>query len=65
LIMPWRDWEFWIVTLLACWGLWILARPFVPRKKSEGESPACPNCASGAARATPRRVALTIEKKRI
>jgi hypothetical protein len=65
--MPWHDWEFWIVTLLAVWGGWVLLRPFMPRKKGGTSAPACPNCASGsgAAAAKPRRVALTIEKKRI
>lgn len=65
--MPWRDWQFWIVSLLALWGLWVLSKPFWPRRKADGEASACPNCSSGsgpAAKKT-RRVALTIEKRRV
>jgi hypothetical protein len=63
--MPWNDWQFWLVSLLAVWGLWVLARPFLPRKRAASASTSCPNCASGSAAAKPRRVALTIEKKRV
>jgi hypothetical protein len=63
--MPWSDWQFWIVSVLALGGLWIMARPFLPWRKGDGSAPACPNCASGSASAKPRRVALTIEKKRV
>ncbi len=64
--MPWRDPQFWIVTMLALAGLWILARPFLPRKApADGSIPSCPGCASGSATSKPRRVALTIDKKRI
>lgn len=63
--MPWHDWEFWVVTLLAMWGLFVLLRPFMPRRKGDNSAPSCPNCASGSAVAKPRRVMLTIEKKRV
>jgi hypothetical protein len=66
--MPFRDPQFWIVTILALAGLWILLRPFIPRSRRTAGSSAsasCPNCASGSAAAKPRRVALTIDKKRI
>jgi hypothetical protein len=60
--MPWHDWEFWIVTVLAMIGLFILMRPFLPRRKGSANA-ACPNCASGEAAAKPRRATLTIESK--
>lgn len=65
--MPWHDWQFWIVSLLALWGLWVLGKPFWPRRRADGEASAsCPNCSSGTAAAKKtRRVALTIEKRRV
>ena len=26
--MPWRDWQFWVVTAVAAAGLWALLRSF-------------------------------------
>jgi hypothetical protein len=65
--MPVRDPQFWMVSLLALCGLWILLRPFRPRRHAaDGPARQCPGCASGsAASAKPRRVALTVEKERI
>jgi hypothetical protein len=65
--MPLHDWQFWTVSLLAALGLWIVARPFLPRRKNrEGDAPACPNCALGSASMRKhRKVSLTIERKRI
>lgn len=34
--MPWSDWQFWIVTILALGALWILIRMFLPKKKPKG-----------------------------
>ena len=46
--MPFGDWQFWLVTLVALAGLAFVVRPFLPRKrKSSG-----------------RRVSLTIERRR-
>lgn len=61
--MPWSDWQFWVVTLLGAGGLYLVIRPFLPRKQEEG---ACPHCASGQAakkKSRPRRVSLTIDRK--
>ena len=44
--MPWTDWQFWVVTVAAAWGAWILVRQFRPAKK-EADSP-CGACAVGA-----------------
>jgi hypothetical protein len=66
--MPVHDWQFWVVTLLALGGAWLVAKPFLPKRRSMSEGdPSCPTCASGSAasRKTKRRVPLTIEKRRI
>jgi hypothetical protein len=65
--MPWTDWEFWLVTVLALGGLWLLARPFLPSRKSKAEDASCPNCASSASagKSRRRRVILTIERKKM
>lgn len=44
------DWQFLVVTAAALWGLWILLRPFLPRRRKDEEAAAgaCPRCtASG------------------
>ena len=64
-MIPWHDWQLWIVTALALAGAWLVARPFLPRRKGNNGAPGCPNCASGSAANKRRRVALTIEKKRV
>ncbi len=65
--MPLHDWQFWVVTLLMLWGLWVLLRAIVPARRKAGDAdPSCPNCASGeAASQGPRRVSLTIERKKL
>jgi hypothetical protein len=62
--MPWHDWQFWIVTLIAGWGVWLMARPFLPRRRARRAEPGCPTCAPGA---PPRRrkTPLTIGGKRL
>lgn len=43
------DWQFLVVTAAALWGLWILLRPFLPRRGKEQEAAggaACPRCSS-------------------
>ena len=32
--MPWGDWQFWLVTVLALGAAMLLARAMVPRKKA-------------------------------
>ena len=63
--MPLGDWQFWVVTLLGLGGLYLVIRPFLPRKK-KGDG--CPTCASGSAamkKKRPRRVSLTVENKHV
>ena len=60
--MPFDDWQFYVVTLVALWGLWALLRPFLPRdRKAE---PGCPTCASGSAAGRKKRAPLTIHGKK-
>jgi hypothetical protein len=39
--MPFDDWQFWLVTLAAMWGVYALVRPFLPwrRRGSNGGRP--------------------------
>jgi len=56
--MPWNDWQFWIVTLVALLGACAVVRPMLP---SRGKSHACPGCPSASNPAKPRPAKLTIE----
>ena len=48
------DWQFLVVTAAALWGLWILLRPFLPRRGKEAAG--CPSCAaSGHCQSQPAR----------
>ena len=38
--LPWGDWQFWTVTLLAVGALGFFLRPFFSRRRS----PRCSNC---------------------
>ena len=54
------DWQFLVVTAAALWGLWILLRPFLPRRRKEQEEAAgdaaCPRCsASGSCASKPAK----------
>ena len=60
--MPWRDPQFWIVTLIAVVGAWLAIRPLLPRRA--GDRP-CGGCASGAAAQRAKRTALTVGGKRV
>jgi len=65
--MPIHNWQFWLVTAAMLWGLWIIARPFLPlkRNRSHANGGACPNCSSGqSASRKPRQTSLTIEGRR-
>jgi hypothetical protein len=47
------DWQFFLVTAVALWGLWTIVRQFLPAglfgdAEPEGTSP-CGHCAAGAA----------------
>jgi len=30
--LPLTDWQFWVVTALAMWGMWMLIRTFLPSR---------------------------------
>lgn len=44
------DGQFLVVTAAALWGLWVLLRPFLPRRRKEqeeaGGGAACPRCSA-------------------
>ena len=45
--MPWTDWQFWLVTIAALWGLCAVVRQLVPRRGRN--EPPCSTCAVGMA----------------
>ena len=57
--MPWTEWQFWIVSLLALAGLYLVLRPLLP---SKGASPACSSCTSNPGVKKPKLTPLTISK---
>ena len=57
--MPWNDWQFYVVTVAAFWGAWMLLRQFFP--KSDPDGPACGACATGSAACAKKpRAALVV-----
>jgi hypothetical protein len=63
--MPLGDWQFWIVTALFAAGTYVVARPFLPWRKRGKSGGACPNCAAGSAAGKRKKVALTVDRKRV
>jgi hypothetical protein len=49
--MPWRDWQFWLVTTLMAISLWRLARMFIPAARPRNTNS--------------KRAALTIEGRSV
>ncbi|NNF42187.1 MAG: hypothetical protein HKO59_14760 [Phycisphaerales bacterium] len=33
--MPFGDWQFYVVTAVAVWGVWAMARSLLPRRKRQ------------------------------
>ncbi len=63
--MPYDDWQFWVVTLLAIGGLAMVIRPLLPRRKDD---PRCGSCPTGSAASDPsvgKKTTLTIEGRRV
>lgn len=44
--MPFTDLQFWIVTLAASWGAWVLLRTFLPRRSTAATAKGSPPCAT-------------------
>lgn len=40
--MPWGNWQFWVVSLIAAWAAWSVVRRMLPARKSE--EPGCAKC---------------------
>ncbi len=45
-MLPWHDWQFYVVSAAAVWGAWSLLRQLLPSSGPAG--PACGACAAGA-----------------
>lgn len=64
--IPLDDWQFWVATALAVGAVWLVASPFLPKRRKTGA--ACPGCPSGddpAKPARPKQVELTIGGRRV
>ncbi len=57
--MLWNEIQFWIVSLIALIGLYVVLRPLLP---SKGSSPACPSCTAKPGLKKPKLTPLTISK---
>ncbi len=55
---PIDDWQFYVVSGIAVFGLWIVVRPFVGKRSSRG----CPGCSTTPARKA--RTSLTVRGQR-
>jgi len=64
--IPFDDWQFWVVTALAASAVWLVASPFLPKRRKPGA--ACPGCPGGedpAKPPRPKQVDLTIGGRRV
>ena len=63
--MPVGDWQFWIVTAAGMLGLWMIIKPFVPKRNKQT---GCAHCASGTAASRKKRsakVSLTVNSNQV
>jgi len=63
--MPYDDWQFWVVTLLAVGGLALVIRPLLPRRKGNVGCGTCPTAGSAADPSVGKKTTLTIEGRRV
>ena len=61
--MPWDDWQFWIVTILALGGLLLVVRPLLPSRRGAERCGSCPSGSSDSKRG--KRTSLTVEGRRV
>ncbi|MAC18824.1 MAG: hypothetical protein CMJ23_03925 [Phycisphaerae bacterium] len=61
--MPWSDWQFWVVTLMALGGVILVVRPLLPTKRPSGRCGTCPS-GTNTDEAKGQRTPLTIEGRR-
>jgi len=57
--VPWGDWQFWAVTLLAIGAAVMIIRPMLP---SRAPKVGCPGCGPAA---PPRKTELTVDGRRV
>ncbi|MHC4908591.1 MAG: hypothetical protein ACYTF9_02575 [Planctomycetota bacterium] len=55
--VPIGDWQFWVVTLIAVGGAWLLLRPIIGKRDDDG----CTTCAP----TRPERTSLTVEGENV
>lgn len=63
--MPVGNWQFWIVTIAGLYALWMIIKPFLPRRNKQT---GCTHCASGAASSRKKRgakVSLTVNNNQV
>ena len=59
--MPWNDWQFWLVTVIAAFAFWVVLKRFIPKRRNRRNDAdsAKPTATSE------HRVRLTVDKKRV
>lgn len=63
--MPWTDWQFWVVTILALGGLALVLRPLLPSRSSSGRCGTCPSGTKSGDPKVGKRTTLTVEGRRV
>lgn len=63
--MPWNDWQFWVVTVLALGGLVLVLRPLLPSRSSNGRCGTCPSGTKSKDPSVGKRTTLTVEGRRV
>jgi len=64
--IPYDNWQFWVVTVIALWAGYTVIRPFLSRPGNKQEdTPACPHCSSGkAASKKAKKTRLTVDGRK-
>ena len=63
--IPYDNWQFWVVTVIALWAGFTVVRPILPRRGKGGNGGACPHCSSGkAASKKARKTRLTVDGRK-
>lgn len=63
--MPWNDWQFWVVTVLALGGLALVLRPLLPSRSNSGRCGTCPSGTKSKDPSVGKRTTLTVEGRRV
>lgn len=63
--MPFDDWQFWVVTLVALGGLVLVIRPLLPKKNAAPGCGTCPTAGKSGDPTVGKKTTLTVEGRRI